>query len=68
MSQSPSSSNIVAPVADNVFMEIDSNPEADQAAQEAELVLQQAQEKVRLVTEAWERCQEEWKRLVEEKV
>ena len=33
-----------------------------------ELVFQQAQEKVRLVAEAWERCWEERKRLEEEKV
>ena len=47
-----------APVADNV-MDIDSDPDAEQAARE----LAQAQERVRMVNEARERRQEErkWK-------
>ena len=57
MSPTLSSSNAVAPTLDNVLMDIDSNPEVDQVAQDVEMVLQQAQEKVRLVAEAWERCQ-----------
>ena len=52
MFQTPSSSNVAATVLDNVLMDIVSNPEAYQAAQDAELVLRQAQEKVRLVAEA----------------
>ena len=68
MSYSLSSLNVaIIPVPDNVLMDINSNPEADQEAQDAELVLQQAQEKVKLVAEAWEKHREEWKRQ-EEKV
>jgi len=44
-----------------------SYPKAVQEAQNAELILQQAEEKVRLVNEAGERCQEEQKRLEQEK-
>jgi len=58
----------IIPISDNVLMDINSDPEAQQEAHDMELVLQQAQEKLRLVNVAWERCQEEWKRLVEEKV
>ena len=48
-------------------MDIDSDPKAEQEAQDAELVLQQAWEKLRLVDEAQERHWEEWKKLEEEK-
>ena len=69
MSYSLSSLNVaIIPVPDNVLMDINSNPEADQEAQDAELVLQQAQEKVKLVPEAWEKHWVEQKRLEEEKV
>jgi len=40
---------------DNIFADIDSDLEADQVAQDVDLVLQQAQEKVRQVAEAQER-------------
>jgi len=67
MSQSPASSKLAAPTANNVFMDINSDCEAEQEAQDAELILQQAQVKLRLVNEAQEHCREEWKRLEEEK-
>jgi len=47
-------------------MDINSNPEADQVAQDVELVLWQAQEKVRLVAEAGETSRG-WKRQGERK-
>ena len=55
MSPTPSSLTIAIPTLDNVLVDIDSDLEADQVAQDTELVLRQAQEKVRLVTEAQER-------------
>jgi len=68
MSQSPSSSNVtIVPLTDNVLKDIDSDPEAEQEAQDMELIIQQAWEKLRLVNEAWERCQEVQKKLEEEK-
>ena len=69
MSHYPSSLNVATtPISDNILMDIDSDPEAKQEAQDMELVLQQAHEKLRLVNEAWERHQEEWRRQEEEKV
>ena len=68
MSFTLSSLNAVTPILNNVLMDIDSDPEADQEAQNTEMILWQAQEKLRLVNEAWERCWEEWKRLEEGKV
>ena len=47
---------------DNVQMDVDSDSDAEQVAQE----LAQAQEWVRVINEAWVRCWEEWKRLEEE--
>ena len=51
-----------APTADNIQMDIDSDLEAKQAAQE----FAQAQEWLRVANEAWEKHQEEWKRKEEE--
>ena len=48
-------------------MDLDSDLEADQVAQDVELDLRQAPEQVRLVAEAQERCQEYQKRQEEEK-
>ena len=62
MSQTPFSPTITAPLADNT-MDIDSNPEAKQAA----LELAQAQERVRAAQEAWEKRQEERRRQEEER-
>jgi len=67
MSPTPSSSTVAIPSLNSVLMDIDSDPEADQEAQDVELVLRQAQEKVRLVAEAQERCQEDQKRKEEER-
>ena len=67
MSPTPSSSTVAIPSLDSVLMDIDSDLEADQVAQDTELVLRQAQEKVRLVAEAQERHREDWKRNEEEK-
>jgi len=40
MSYSPSSSNVtIVPIPNNVLMDFNSNPEADQEAQDMELVL-----------------------------
>ena len=65
MSQSLISPNFAATTADNVLMDIDSDHEAEQEAQDAEIVFRQAQEKLRLVNEAWEQCQVAWKKLEE---
>ena len=67
MSPTLSSLKAVTPIFNNVFMDINSDPEAKQEPQEVELIIQQAWEKLRLVNEAQERHWEEWKRL-EEKV
>ena len=61
MSGTPFSPAIAAPVADKV-MDIDSDPEAEQAARE----FVQAQERLQVANEAWERCREERKRKEEE--
>ena len=62
MSQTPFSPTITAPLTNNT-MDVDSNPEAKQAA----LELAQAQEWVRAAQEAQEKCQEERKRQEEER-
>ena len=58
MSQTPFSPTVTAPLSDN-NMDIDSDPDAEQAARE----LAQAQERVRIINEARERRREErkWK-------
>ena len=61
MSGTPFSPTIAAPVADNV-MDIDSDLAAEQAAWE----FVQAQERLQVANEAWERCREERKRKEEE--
>src|SRR5882724_3276773 len=62
MSQTPFSPTVTAPLADN-DMDVDSDPDAEQAAQD----LAQAQERVRIVNEARERRWEERKRKEEER-
>src|SRR5882724_3334751 len=62
MSQTPFSPTITAPLSNN-DMDIDSDPEAEQAAME----LAQAQERVRAAQEAWEKCWEEQRRQEEER-
>ena len=62
MSQTPFSPTVTAPLADN-NMDVDSDPDAEQAARE----LVQSQEWVRIVNEARERCQEERKQKEEER-
>ena len=62
MSQTPFSPTITAPLADN-NMDIDSDPEAEQAAME----LAQAQERVRAAQEAQEKHQEERRRQEEDR-
>ena len=62
MTSTPFSPTITAPTADNIQMDIDSNLEAQQAAQE----LSQAQEWVCAANKAQERHKEEWKRKEEE--
>src|SRR5882724_10188914 len=64
MSSALSSPSNIVPIANNVPMDVDSDSEAKQAAQE----LAQAQEWVRVTNEARERHQEERKRLEEEEV
>jgi len=63
MSSTLGSPSNIAPIADNIPMDMDSNSEAEQAA----LELAQAQEWLRVANEAWERHQEEWKRQEEER-
>src|SRR5882724_1908060 len=62
MSQTPFSPTVTAPLADN-DMDIDSDPDAKQVARE----LAQAQERVRMINEAWERRWEEQKWKEEER-
>ena len=62
MSPTPVSPSIIVPATDNVLMDVDSDPEAKQAAQE----LIQAQEWVRTINKAQDRRWEEQKRLEEE--
>ena len=52
----------IMPTADNIQMDVNSNSEAEQAAQE----LAQAHEWVHTANEAQEKHQEEWKRKEEE--
>ena len=62
MSQTPFSPTVTAPLANN-DIDVDSDLDAEQAARE----LAQAQERVRIINEAWERHREERKRKEEER-
>ena len=62
MTSVPGSPSLITPTADNVQMDIDSDLEAKQVARE----FAQAQERLHITNEAWERHQEEWKRKEEE--
>jgi len=62
MTSIPGSSSNITPTADNIQMDVDSDSEAEQAAQE----LAQAQEQVRTANKAWEGHREERRRKEEE--
>ena len=62
MTSTPVSPSNIAPTANNILMEVDSNLEAEQVAQE----VAQAQDQVCATKEAQERHWEEWKRREEE--
>src|SRR5882724_12877275 len=62
MTSIPGSPSLLTPTVDNVQMDVDSDSEAEQAAQE----FAQAQERLHIANEARERRQEERKRKEEE--
>src|SRR5882724_5056329 len=60
---SPGSPSTLVPITDNIPMDVDSDVVAEQAA----LELAQAQERLHITKEAWEKCREERKRQEEER-
>src|SRR5882724_2377965 len=63
MTSIPGSPSHITPTTDNVQMDVDSDSEAEQAARE----FTQAQERLHIANEAWERHREEQKQKEEEK-